>query len=368
MTALKDHLINVIKLHGPIPISSYMTEVLTNPKYGYYVKENPFGSSGDFVTAPEVSQMFGELIGLWFADVWLKMGSPKKVNLIELGPGNGTFIKDFIRSINVLPNFLKAIDLHFVEVSPTLIDIQKKALAHIDNKKFWHSTVKNALTATKDDDGISTTFIIANEFFDALPIRQFQKTELGWNERMVTVSEKGDELVTMLSPFPVQGVTLPDHLINAELHSVIETSPMADFVTFEICRHFKDHRGAALFIDYGYDQHQTGETLQAVKKHNYVDVYDEPGAADLSVHVNFKKIEELAIESDLTSLGTTTQGQFLARMGIKERATSLIKGATTEQSNDIHSGLKRLISPEEMGTLFKVCGIVTDPDIEIAGF
>ncbi|MDG1707192.1 MAG: SAM-dependent methyltransferase, partial [Emcibacteraceae bacterium] len=219
MTALKDHLINLIKLHGPIPISSYMTEALTNPKHGYYVKETPFGAKGDFVTAPEISQMFGELIGLWFADVWVKMGNPRKVHLIELGPGKGTLMNDLLRTIKVLPNFSKVIDLHFVDASPNLINIQKGTLKEFDNSKTWHSTVKSALDAAHDDEGLSTTFIIANEFLDALPIRQFQKTELGWNERMVTVSEKGDDLVTMLSPFPVQDVTLPDHLISAELHN-----------------------------------------------------------------------------------------------------------------------------------------------------
>ena len=368
MTALKDHLINLIKLHGPIPISSYMTEALTNPKHGYYVKETPFGAKGDFVTAPEISQMFGELIGLWFADVWVKMGNPRKVHLIELGPGKGTLMNDLLRTIKVLPNFSKVIDLHFVDASPNLINIQKGTLKEFDNSKTWHSTVKSALDAAHDDEGLSTTFIIANEFLDALPIRQFQKTELGWNERMVTVSEKGDDLVTMLSPFPVQDVTLPDHLISAELHNVIETSPMADFVTFEICRHLKKQSGAALFIDYGYDKHQTGETLQAVKDHQYVDIFDEPGSADLSVHVNFKKIEEHAIQSGLTPLGPTTQGNFLAHMGIEERTKSLISNASPEQSEEILKDLKRLISPDEMGTLFKVSGMVTNSDIEIAGF
>lgn len=368
MTALKDHLINLIKLHGPIPMSSYMTEALTNPKHGYYIKENPFGSNGDFITAPEVSQMFGELIGLWFADIWLKMGKPKKVHLIELGPGRGTLMVDFLRSINVLPDFVNAIDLHFVDASPSLIELQKEKLIGFNNPKTWHGTVKSALDEAFDEEGLSSTFIIANEFFDALPIRQFQKTDLGWCERMVTVNESSDGLCTMLSPFPVQDVELPTHLANAEMHSVIEASPMSEFVMFEICRHFKKQPGAGLFIDYGYNEHQTGETLQAVKNHKYVGLFDEPGAADLSVHVNFKKIIELASQNGLTPLGPIAQGHFLTQMGIEERTKSLISNATPKQSESIFSGLKRLIGPEEMGELFKVCGIITSPDIEAAGF
>ena len=288
MTELNDHLINLIKLHGPIPISSYMTEVLTNPKYGYYVNQKAFGIEGDFTTAPEISQMFGELVGLWFADVWLKMNRPRKIHLIELGPGRGTLMADFLRVLKVLPDFLDTIELHFVEASPQMIEIQKKKMSQFDNVINWHETVKSALNAAEND--LEPTFIIANEFFDALPIRQFQKGELGWHERMVTVNEKGDGLTTMLSPFPVQEVRLPEHLKLGELHSVIEVSPMSEFITDEICKHLKQFTGAALFIDYGYTSHRTGETLQAIEKHKYANIYKNPGLADLSAHVNFKKI------------------------------------------------------------------------------
>jgi len=368
MTALNDHLIKLIKLHGPLSISNYMTEALTNPKYGYYTKQIPFGEKGDFVTAPEVSQMFGELIGLWFADIWLKMKKPRTVHLIELGPGNGTLMADFLRVLKVLPEFLDTINLHFVETSKQLIEIQKEKLKEFPNNKTWHETVKSALSATNDEDGVEVTFIIANEFFDALPIRQFQKEELGWHERMVTVGESGKNLEIMLSPFPVHDVKLNENLVNAEQHSIIEVSPMTDFVVFEICKHFQKNKGAALFIDYGYDEHSTGETLQAVKKHNYQGIFELPGEADLSSHVNFKRIHDIVVECGLTPYGPAHQRQFLSAMGIEERTKTLLKEATPEQTQDMISALKRLISPDEMGTLFKVLGILSMENIEIAGF
>ncbi len=366
MTGLNNHLINLIKLHGPIPISSYMTEVLTNPKYGYYVNQKAFGVEGDFTTAPEISQMFGELIGLWFADVWLKMDRPHKIHLIELGPGRGTLMADFIRVLRVLPEFLNVIELHFVEASPQMADIQKKKMSKFEGTINWHETVKSALNAAEND--LEPTFIIANEFFDALPVRQFQKGELGWHERMVTVNEKGDGLTTMLSPFPVQEVRLPEHLKMGELHSVIEVSPMTEFITDEICKHLKLYNGTALFIDYGYTIHRTGETLQAIEKHKYANIYKNPGLADLSAHVNFKKVMDIIEASGLVSLGPVYQGKFLSDMGIEERVKILTKQATAEQSKDILNALNRLVAPDEMGTLFKVVGILSEADIEVSGF
>lgn len=366
MTDLNDHLIKLIKLHGPISISSYMTEAMTNPKYGYYVNQNPFGESGDFITAPEVSQMFGEMIGLCLADLWLKMDHPVKVHLIELGPGKGTLMADIIRVLDVLPQFRDSLELHFVEASPRLISTQKEAIGNFKGKVNWHETIKAALTAAEGDD--QATFVIANEFFDALPIRQFQKGELGWHERMVTVNETGDGLITMLSPFPVQDVVLPESLKTSELHSVIEISPMADYVTSLIAEHIKTFRGAGLFIDYGYDGYKTGETLQAIEKHQFTDIYKRPGYADLSSHVNFRKLLDIIQHAGLTPFGPKFQGKFLNDLGIAERLRILIKNMTLDQKKTTLSALNRLIAPDEMGTLFKVIGMISDKDIEIAGF
>lgn len=343
-----------------------MTEVLTNPKYGYYVNQNPFGKSGDFITAPEVSQVFGELIGLWFADLWLKMDRPVKVHLIELGPGKGTLMADMVRVLNVLPDFLNVLELHFVEASPQLTEIQKEKLTDFTGKITWHETVKSALAASEVDD--APTYLIANEFFDALPIRQFQKGDLGWHERMVTVNENGDGLVTMLSPFPVQDVELPAALKIAGLHSVIEVSPMAEYVTNLIAQHIKTYSGAALFIDYGYNESRTGETLQAIEKHKYANIYERPGYADLSSHVNFGRMLDIVKFIGLTPLGPKEQGRFLSEMGIEERVKILSKNATPEQRKNILSAVKRLIAPDEMGTLFKVSGMVSTDKIEVAGF
>ncbi|MBT6035607.1 MAG: class I SAM-dependent methyltransferase, partial [Kordiimonadaceae bacterium] len=356
----------LIKLHGPISVSSYMTEALTNPKYGYYINQNPFGATGDFITAPEVSQMFGELIGLWFADIWLKMGKPSKVHLIEFGPGKGTLMGDFLRVLKVLPDFLDVIELHFVEASPQLIEIQKDKFKKHIGKLNWHETVKSALGAAEDED--AATFIIANEFFDALPIRQFQKGDLGWHERMVTISEDGDGLTPALSPFPVHDVKLPEKLKAAEIHSVIEISPMADYITGLISQHIKNYSGAALFIDYGYTKNRTGETLQAIEKHKYANIFEKPGYADLSAHVNFRKIVDIAKHAGLKTLGPVYQGKFLNDMGIEERVKTLTKEARPQQIKDIISALNRLVAPDEMGTLFKVVGMISNAKIDASGF
>jgi len=366
MTDLNKHLIKLIKLHGPITVSSYMTEALTNPKYGYYINQNPFGSSGDFITAPEVSQMFGELIGLWFADVWLKMGEPFKVHLIEFGPGNGTLMADFLRVLYLLPDFLDGIELHFVEASPQLIDIQKEKFNKFNGKTSWHETVKSALSAAEDDD--ATTFIVANEFFDALPIRQFQKGDLGWHERMVSVNENGDGLIPVLSPFPVHDVKLPTRLKEADIHSIIEMSPMSDYITGLVVEHIKKYSGVALFIDYGYTKYRTGETLQAIEKHKYAHIFEKPGYADLSAHVNFRKMIEIIKQADLKALGPVYQGNFLNDIGIEERFNTLTKEARPQQIKDIVSSLNRLVAPDEMGTLFKVIGMISDTKIDVAGF
>ncbi len=366
MTDLNDHLIKLIKLHGPITVSNYMTEALTNPKYGYYVNQNPFGKQGDFVTAPEVSQMFGEMIGLWFADLWIKIGRPGKVHLIELGPGNGTLMVDILRVLEIVPDFIKAIELHFVEAAPQLIDIQKEKLKEFNGNKTWHETVKPALLKASNEDEI--TFIIANEFLDALPIRQFQKGDLGWHERMVTVGTDGKCLTNMLSPFPVQDTKIPEHLIDAEQHSIIEISPMAEYLIAQIADHFKSHDGAALFIDYGYNENQTGETLQAVEKHKYTDIFARPGYADISAHVNFKKLIDIARNKGIKSLGPENQGKFLNNMVIEERVRMLCENASLEQKKDILEGLNRLIAPDEMGTLFKVMGLISRTDVYVAGF
>lgn len=366
MTDLNDHLIKLIKLHGPITVSNYMTEALTNPKYGYYVNQNPFGRQGDFITAPEISQMFGEMIGLWFADLWIKMDRPDKVHLIELGPGKGTLMADMVRVLEVVPELLKSIELHFVEASPQLIEIQREKFLEFNGKKSWHETVKSALAASKAED--ETTFIIANEFLDALPIRQFQKGDLGWHERMVTVSTDGNYLSNMLSPFPVQDVKLPEDLTNAAKHSIIEISQMAEYLIAQIADHFKSQNGAALFIDYGYTAYQTGETLQAVEKHKYANIFDRPGYADLSAHVNFKKLVDIVEKLGIKTLGPTCQGMFLNNMGIEERVRMLCEYASLEQKKDILGGLNRLIAPDEMGTLFKVMGLISRTDIDVAGF
>jgi NADH dehydrogenase [ubiquinone] 1 alpha subcomplex assembly factor 7 len=361
MTALKDHLVKIIKLNGPISISDYMMESMTNPQHGYYVNQDPLGERGDFITSPEISQMFGEMIGLWFADMWVKMNCPHKVNLVEFGPGRGTLMMDALRALRVIPDFLKAIDIHLVEASPELQKIQQKKIIHPNIN--WHASVQKAI-----EDNDAPIFIIANEFFDALPIKQYQKSGSGWHERMVSLNEAGNELITMLSPFPVQNLILPKELNLVEDHSIVEVSPMSDYIMSEISIQIKEKSGAALIIDYGYTRHQTGETLQAVKSHQYSNIYDNPGDTDLSAHVNFNRLQNIAKQVGTSTYGPIDQGDFLTALGIKQRALQLSTSTYAEQSSDITTSLNRLISPNEMGSLFKVFGISSQKNIVPAGF
>ncbi len=355
MTELLDHLCRRIAIEGPLTIAQYMEECLGNPKYGYYTGKNPFGRGGDFITAPEISQMFGELAGLWCGIEWMAMGQPGQVHLIELGPGRGTLMADAMRVAKGVPGFVEAINLHLVETSPALREHQRGQLAAFN--PVWH----DHLSAVPDGPAL----IVANEFFDALPIRQFQRIPDGWCERLIGVDENSEHpalRVGWASPLLVHPL-VPEHLVSADIDSVVEVSPAALNYMRTLAERLNAGQGAALIIDYGYMKSGAGETLQAVKNHSYSDVLADQGKVDLTAHVDFESLVNVAVESGVQAFGPLTQGAFLKSLGIEERAENLMANATPEQAKLVQSGLERLISAKGMGELFKVVA-VTSPDLE----
>lgn len=319
-----------------------MNTALAHPEYGYYQKADPFGERGDFVTAPEISQMFGELIGLWCVDCWVKLGTPAKFHLMELGPGQGTLMSDALRSAALAPDFLNSVQIHMVETSDRLTHIQQKKMAAFDVQ--WHSEIPDF-----DENPI---LVIANEFFDALPIHQFERSEGHWFERLVTLADHAFSLKLSSTPTDPALYDLPSSS-SAEDGNIAEVNPIARSVTHSLATLLQRNGGAALCIDYGPTQSAFGDSFQAVQDHKYVDVLQDPGSADLTAHVDFEVLAKIAQKCGCTTLPVSTQGRFLERLGIEARVWQLSKDATPVQKEKIANDMKRLVSTQEMGTLFK---------------
>jgi NADH dehydrogenase [ubiquinone] 1 alpha subcomplex assembly factor 7 len=349
MSELLDHLKRRIAAEGPLSVADYMSEALANPKHGYYMTGDPLGKQGDFITAPEISQMFGELIGLWCATVWDQMGQPEKISLIEMGPGRGTLMVDALRALVMAPTFLDAIEIHMIETSPSLQIRQRRNLQSLEFDIQWHESFAGVPEGP--------FILIANELIDALPIRQFEKTVAGWGERKVGRNE-GDELQWMLD----QSVIVPDSFIPRDLFegplgSIFEFCQSGISLVTSISESIAKFGGAALFIDYGHTQSAIGDTLQAVKNHQYHNVLLDPGEADLTAHVDFERLAETARAVGASAYGAIPQSDFLRRLGIEHRAKQLKKAASDRQKSEVISGLNRLIGENEMGRLFKVLAI-----------
>jgi NADH dehydrogenase [ubiquinone] 1 alpha subcomplex assembly factor 7 len=335
-----------IALAGPIAVSDFMAEALGHPRLGYYRKALPLGQAGDFTTAPEISQMFGELLGAWLAERWQAMGRPSPCLLIELGPGRGALLADALRATRAVPGFHSALQIHLVEINEALRDLQRAALPGF--APIWHERF--------DDVPPGPALLIANEFFDALPVRQFQRTPTGWAERMVGLAD-GDEtaLRFALAPGPSPfGALLPQ---AAEPGALAELSPAATSVAAAIGARLAESGGWALLIDYGRDTSGLGLSLQAVRGHRGVDVLDRPGETDLSAHVDFEAVAAAAAVTGARILGPVGQGDFLRRLGIQWRAETLKARATPSQALAIDAALDRLIAPDQMGTLFRVLAL-----------
>ena len=348
MTPLSRRIARRIGLEGPISIAAYMAEALANPEHGYYMTRDPLGRSGDFITAPEVSQMFGELIGLWCAETWRLMGQPDPFLLIELGPGRGTLMADAMRAGKVLPGFCEAARLHLVEASPTLRAVQAETLSAFDPD--WHDDVGGL------PDG--PVIVIANEFFDAMPVRQFEMTDGGWRERLVDIDNSKDagfHIVLDSRPTPMAAL-IPEAVQAADTGAVYEIAPAAVSIVATLSERIARGGGAAIVVDYGHAAHRTGATLQAVRGHARHDVLAEPGTADLTAHVDFAALAEAA-RHRTTVYGPIAQRDLLLNLGLEQRAAQLCQRATAEQRKQIEAARHRLIDPAEMGTLFQALAI-----------
>lgn len=320
---------------GPISIAHYMAE--SNARY--YSSRDPFGSAGDFITAPEISQMFGELIGLWMADSWIRAGRPEPVHYVELGPGRGTLARDALgaaRRYGFMPR------THFVETSTAL----KAKQLELHPQAIWHADL-----STLPSEG--PVLIVANEFLDALPVRQLVRTEQGWRERMVGLDQ--GRLLPVSGSAPMDSAVPPHHR-DAPLGTIIETSPASAAILYEVCGRLAAQGGAALFIDYGHDHPRTGSSLQAVREHRKVDVFAAPGEADLTAHVDFSALAQIAKSKGVRWQGTVEQGRWLRALGIEARADALA-AFSPAHADAIHVARERLTGEGQMGVLFKVMGL-----------
>jgi SAM-dependent MidA family methyltransferase len=351
VNALGQRIAALIAAQGPISIAEFMA--LANG--AYYAARDPLGAAGDFITAPEISQTFGEMLGLWCVQVWHDQGKPAPKRLVELGPGRGTLMADALRAARVMPEFLGGLDVVLIEASPALRKVQEEKLGTSGVPIRWSAQFDSSLAGRP-------VLFIANEFFDALPVRQFVKSPRGWCERMVTLDSSG-ALAFALSPIAAPASFIPPDRRDAPEGGVYEVSAAALSITNEITRSVARFGGAALIIDYGYDSAAFGETLQAIAGHAFADILDSPGERDLSAHVDFAALAAAAREVGAAVFGPTGQGAFLEGLGIVRRAERLIA-----RKPDLWSDVARLIHPGQMGTLFKAMAILPGGASQPPGF
>jgi len=360
-SALEERLKTLIAQRGPISVADYMADALSHPHEGYYMTASPIGAEGDFMTAPEISQIFGEIIGLWLLQSWLDIGSPEQFNLVELGPGRGVLMDDILRAARLRPGFIQAADIWLVETSGRLRHEQKKRLKlHKEADITWVDRF--------GDIPNTPTLIVANEFFDCLPIRQFEKTTLGWHERMVGIDPATNNLIFELAPAP----SLFDHPIlhndTSTIGDIIETCEPAKKIAAQIAKSFSNEKSRILIIDYGNYSNTLGDTFQAVRNHKFWSPLSSPGKADLTAHVDFQTLGDAALHEGASVYGPVSQGKFLDRLGLSYRVESLCRGKSEEEQITIREGAHRLAAPAEMGELFKVMCIASANLEPPAGF
>ncbi len=373
LTPLARKLAAKIAAEGPLTLHDYMEACLYDAEHGYYRKREPLGRGGDFITAPEISQVFGELIGLWAGETWRLMGQPGAVRLIELGPGRGTLMADALRALRVLPAFMQCASVHLIETSEPLRAAQEAALAGAPCPVRWHERIEEVPAGP--------AIVIANEFFDCLPVRQFVFDEAAqlWRERTVVFKDGSFEFV--LSPVgmevPPHSVSLPEGGRDAGIlagdspgvvsplgerdrmrgdfddGAILETRPGAVGVLQNFAARATGAPFAALIIDYGYSQPVHGDTVQAVRRHRYASLFEAPGEADLTAHVDFSSLLQYAEALGLSASGPMAMGEWLLRLGLEARAQQLLRRASPGQAAEIQSRITRLVSPAQMGALFK---------------
>ncbi len=357
---LEGEIRRLIAVAGPMPVAEYMRLCLTHPRYGYYVNRDPLGAGGDFVTSPEISQMFGELVGLWMAAVWQRMGAPENVRVVELGPGRGTLMFDALRAAKVVKGFREATVLHLVEISPALQQVQQRRLESLDVATFWHP----ALAEVPGGPSI----IIANEFIDALPVHQAIKQADGWHERVIDIAPDGNlAFGTARDPLPHFAAAMPRALRGAPAGAIYEWR--SDTLALELGRRMRTE-GAALIIDYGHAQFGLGDTLQAVAAHSFTDPLRAPGRADLTAHVDFEALAQCAESMGARVHGPVRQRDLFLRLGIEKRAAALKANAPQNKAAEIETAFSRLIAEGSrgMGELFKAIAIADPRLVPLPGF
>jgi NADH dehydrogenase [ubiquinone] 1 alpha subcomplex assembly factor 7 len=335
---------------GPLSVEAFMEACLSDSRAGAYASRQPIGATGDFVTAPEISQIFGELIGLWAVALWQSMGEPRTITVAELGPGRGTLMKDALRAWSAVPKFLDGVSVVLIEASPVMAETQRKALKEAAVPLRWLAELDTL------PDG--PLIVLANEFFDALPIRQFVCRCGTWRERFVTGDERGSFSFTEGKAVVSrdQERQLPN---DAPDGAIFEMRPAMHMLLCELARRAACNSLEALIIDYGHEESGFGDTLQAVRGHRFADPLADPGGADLSSHVDFADLKRQARALGLKAYGPLPQGEFLLRLGLGERRERLIERATPAQAASIASAASRLVDPRQMGVLFKVLAITS---------
>ena len=332
---MKEFFKQLIAEHGPLPIDRYMALCLGHPQLGYYMTRDPFGATGDFTTAPEISQVFGELLGVWCVAAWESVGSPSPFALVELGPGRGTLMADILRATAAMTEFRAAAQVHMVEMSPVLRALQEDKLS---GAATWHLSID-----TLPEQPI---IFVANEFFDALPVRQLVKRAGAWTERHVVV-EQGE---LGFAEIPTLG-------LPAMADGIYEISPISAAIAQELGIKLQALGGAGLIIDYGHVTSAAGDTLQALKAHKPCGVLEYPGSSDLTAHVDFESLAKGFVSGGVEVLPPITQGKFLKAMGIDMRVKRLAQKLTGRSAEEFVAGAARLVDDGQMGQLFKVLSV-----------
>jgi SAM-dependent MidA family methyltransferase len=349
MNPLGEKIAGLIRAAGPISVADYMAICLFDPDRGYYTTREPFGAKGDFVTAPEVSQMFGELVAVWLVQAWRVSGSPMAVTIAEIGPGRGTLMKDVVRTIGrIAPDLAAGADFALIEASPRLNAIQQETLRDSEPAFTWHATLD-----TLPDRPL---FIVGNEIFDALPFRQFVSHDGKWLEHAIGLDASGS-FQFGIGTASLATDALPDAGKNAPDGTIFEIAPAREALMSSIATRIAARGGTGIFFDYGHLTPGLGDTFQAVRKHRSEGVFDNPGEADLTSHVNFSALAGVARSHGLET-HMMTQGEFLLGMGLLERAGRLGQAADDTAREKITADVERLAGPDQMGKLFKVLAIL----------
>jgi NADH dehydrogenase [ubiquinone] 1 alpha subcomplex assembly factor 7 len=344
-TPIAARIADQIRNGGPISVAAFMTQAMFDPRDGYYATKNPIGAGEDFVTAPAVSQMFGELIGLWCAQVWMDMGKPVPFHLVELGPGTGQMMSDIVRAGRAVPGFLDAARITLIEASAALKMVQGRTLTPMGIEAVWMNRIEEV-------PGGPAVFI-GNEFLDCLAVRQAVKQDGHWHERMVGLDDGGAFTFVMGPQLGQEADLVPDRLRDAPDGTLVELRPGDRQVVEVLSRRFAEYPGRALFIDYGPAQSEAGDTFQAIRDHQKADPLDAPGTADLTARVDFEQLGKSARESGLQTAGPVEQGDWLKALGLEMRAAALMR-SSPEKKSVIARQVMRLTEPDQMGSLFKV--------------